>query len=262
MIWLKALCREDIEKEWQFVRDMPEDENGLTNEWPGVSLEEFRDRLRPSLTIVGLVESDREIRAVWCPVTSYESLYCFYTVFTLDIARYTLTDYHQAGEFRSFAKGLLDGQQGEAAFLMDTSYADRIYQMHRLLETLYPLTVAAALPLGGVLPGLIVLHAARELSILRALGVKARRCVGVYTLAQVLCALAGLILGFLLVLLLRRPDPDTALRPMALYLAAHLAAWTSFLPPALREPSAAKCSRSVSVSTPISESFQVREAVP
>ncbi len=190
----------------------------------GETLEEFRDRLRPSLTVVGLVESDREIRAVYCPVTSYESLYCFYSVFTLDIARYTLADYHRAGEFRQFAKGLLDGQQGEAAFLMDTDNADRIYQMHRLLETLYPLTVAAALLLGGVLPGLIVLHAARELSILRALGVKVRRCVGIYTLAQVLCALAGLVLGFLLVLLLRRPEPDTALRPMALYLAAHLAA--------------------------------------
>ena len=198
-------------------------ESGKTMQ-SGETLEELRDRLRPSLTVVGLVESDREIRAVYCPVTSYEYLYCFYSVFNLDIARYTLADYHRAGEFRRFAKGLLDGQQGEASFYMDTDNADRIYQMYRLLETLYPLTVAAALLLGGVLPGLIVLHAARELSILRALGVKVRRCVGIYTLAQVLCALAGLVLGFLLVLLIRRPEPGTALRPLGLYLAAYLAA--------------------------------------
>ena len=37
MIDLKKLNREDMEKEWQFVRDMPEDENGLTNSFHGVS---------------------------------------------------------------------------------------------------------------------------------------------------------------------------------------------------------------------------------
>ena len=41
---------------------------------------------------------------------------------------------------------------------MDTSNADRIYRIHLLLETLYPITVAAALLLGGVLPGLTVLQ--------------------------------------------------------------------------------------------------------
>ena len=107
---------------------------------------------------------------------------------------------------------------------MDTSYADRIYEMHRLLETLYPLTIAAALLLGGVLPGLTVLHASREVSILRALGVKAGSCVGIYTLAQVLCALVGLILGFFLVILIQKPEFSTVLRPFVLYLLAHLAA--------------------------------------
>ena len=28
---LKETNREDLEAEWRFVRDMPEDENGLTN---------------------------------------------------------------------------------------------------------------------------------------------------------------------------------------------------------------------------------------
>jgi len=38
---LKETNREDLDAEWRFVRDMPEDENGLTNAWHGVSREEF-----------------------------------------------------------------------------------------------------------------------------------------------------------------------------------------------------------------------------
>ncbi len=49
MIYLKKLNREDMEKEWQFVRDMPEDENGLTNAYHGVSLEDFQRRVLPEM---------------------------------------------------------------------------------------------------------------------------------------------------------------------------------------------------------------------
>ena len=49
IICLKQANPEDLEKEWQFVRDMPEDENGLTNEWAGVSREVFRDRALPQM---------------------------------------------------------------------------------------------------------------------------------------------------------------------------------------------------------------------
>ena len=38
---LKAANLEDLEKEWQFVTAMPEDENGLTNQWSGISREDF-----------------------------------------------------------------------------------------------------------------------------------------------------------------------------------------------------------------------------
>ena len=109
-------------------------------------------------------------------------------------------------------------------FTMDTSYADRMYKIHRLIESLYPLAVAAALLLGGVLPGLIVLHSSKEISILRALGVRAKDCVVLYTLSQVLCALSGLVLGIALVLVLLHPDRAAVIVPFALYVSAHLAA--------------------------------------
>ncbi len=41
MLYLKAANYEDIEKEYLFVRDMPEDENGMTNKWHGISREEL-----------------------------------------------------------------------------------------------------------------------------------------------------------------------------------------------------------------------------
>ena len=49
MIFLKKVCTEDIEKEWLFVRNMPADENGLTNDWPQVSLEDFREKALPEM---------------------------------------------------------------------------------------------------------------------------------------------------------------------------------------------------------------------
>ena len=41
MLYLKEANYEDIEKEYLFVRDIPVDENGFTNQWSGVSREVF-----------------------------------------------------------------------------------------------------------------------------------------------------------------------------------------------------------------------------
>ena len=69
-----------------------------------------------------------------------------------------------------------------------------------------------------------MLHSSKEISILRALGVRARDCVILYTLSQVLCALAGLVLGIAAVLVALRPELGEVIVPFAIYLAAHLAA--------------------------------------
>lgn len=49
MLYLKETNYEDIEKEFLFVRDMPEDENGMTNEWNGVSREDFEQKALPQM---------------------------------------------------------------------------------------------------------------------------------------------------------------------------------------------------------------------
>lgn len=45
MLYLKEASYADSEKEYLFVRDMPEDENGLTNPWHDISRDEFHKAL-------------------------------------------------------------------------------------------------------------------------------------------------------------------------------------------------------------------------
>ena len=49
MLYLKAANAGDAEKEWLFVRDMPFDENGLTNQWHGISWEDFQAKALPDM---------------------------------------------------------------------------------------------------------------------------------------------------------------------------------------------------------------------
>ena len=185
---------------------------------------EIRDEKRPKATIIGFVQRER-IDAGYFPAAAWMRFAAIFdTELLLDVAEYTLKDYHQAKEFSRYAEDTMSKSAKRLKLHMDTSYADRIYRIHQLIETLYPLTIAAALLLGGVLPGLTVLHASRQISVLRALGAKVGKCVGIYTLAQVLCAFCGLVLGFFLVCVTQKPDLGTVARPFGIYLSAHLAA--------------------------------------
>ncbi len=46
MLYLKEISIDDIEKEFLFVREIPFDENGFTNEWHGCTREEFDEAVR------------------------------------------------------------------------------------------------------------------------------------------------------------------------------------------------------------------------
>lgn len=46
MLYLKEINYEDMEKEYLFVREIPVDENGFTNEWHGCTREEFQEAVR------------------------------------------------------------------------------------------------------------------------------------------------------------------------------------------------------------------------
>ena len=199
---------------------------GLDPLKPGETVMERRDARRPFLEVAGIIQTDAPDATTYIAVRNWQrySFLYYESPFGLDMAEYTLLDYHKATEFSDYAKELISHSEKTTQLRMDTSYADQLYKIHRLIEELYPLAIAAALLLGGVLPGLIVLHSSKEISILRALGVRARECVVLYTLAEVLCALAGLVLGIATVLVVLHPELSSVIVPFAVYVAAHLAA--------------------------------------
>lgn len=49
MLELRKMNYEDVVEQWQYVTALPANENGLTNEYEGVSLEEYREVVLPKL---------------------------------------------------------------------------------------------------------------------------------------------------------------------------------------------------------------------
>ena len=49
MLYLKEANLQDAQKEWEFVRKMPEDENGLCNSWHDISEQDFMDTALPRM---------------------------------------------------------------------------------------------------------------------------------------------------------------------------------------------------------------------
>ena len=68
MIYLKKANQKDMDKEWLFVRDMPVDENGLTNEYHGISLSDFQNKALPSMLAYA---EGRDLPEGYVPETFY-----------------------------------------------------------------------------------------------------------------------------------------------------------------------------------------------
>ena len=105
---------------------------------------------------------------------------------------------------------------------MDTSDADRLYRSYRLVETLYPFSVAAALILGTALPVLTVAQSQREAAVLRALGWPRRDLVRRYASEQGTLCLLGLLLALLALFAVNGREFLAVLRPALGYMLVHL----------------------------------------
>ncbi len=170
-------------------------------------------------TVAGIAEE--EGLTFYAPVAArphFGSMFSDYI--PLDLAEFTLEDYHKATEFRSWVFRLLVGRPG--SFSMETAEADRIYQTYRLLELLYPIAFALALILGGVLPAGIILQSAQEASLLRVLGTTKRRTRAMLSLEQIFLCLLGLCFAVAALFLSRGSALTAAAGLAAVYAAAHL----------------------------------------
>ena len=184
-------------------------------------IEEVYHAATRKLTVAGIAEE--EGMQVYAPVAAKEHFGSMFSDYIpLDLAEYTLLDYHKATEFRSYVFRVLAGRPG--SFSMETAEADRIYQTYRLLELLYPIAFALALLLGCVLPAGVILQSAREASLLRVLGTTKRRTRAMLTLEQLFLCLLGLCLAIAALVLTKGSALTAVAGLIAVYAASHLLA--------------------------------------
>jgi hypothetical protein len=143
-------------------------------------------------TVVGRASGVPE-HAVYTPVTKGIARVLYYDEALMDYLECTLVSPQYAEEFSQFAKPKLEAAVGSMSshFSMDTSEADNMYQTISLLNTLYPIAIAAAVIMSGLFPGLIIMQSDREASIMRVLGTTKRRTRVMLIAEQVALCLLG-----------------------------------------------------------------------
>ena len=183
----------------------------------------LRDAKRPKYTVIGRIETEDSQWLAVAPAASFQ-YYASYLAAELyfDSAEYKLCSYYEAEEFREYARELLLSAKDPPEFRMDTSDADRLYRSYRLVETLYPFSVAAALILGTALPVLMVAQSRREAAVLRALGWPRRDLVRRYASEQGTLCLLGLLLALLALFAVNGREFLAVLRPALGYMLVHL----------------------------------------
>ena len=174
-------------------------------------------------TVVGCIETAKD--TVYIPLASKSHYQNLFGTKYLTLAEYSLADYHKALELRSYAKSLLEPTYDHyPRFSMDTTEADRIYHTYRIIETLYPIAFAAAVIIGAVLMGLLVLQRAKEAATLRILGTGKGRTRLLLALEQVLLSLLGLLPALIALFALNGAGLLKTAGAIGIYLAVHLAA--------------------------------------
>ncbi len=110
----------------------------------------------------------------------------------LEVAEFTLADNMRADEFRSNGEKMA---VGGAVFVMDTSKLEHLRNTLKLLETMYPIAMTAALLIGGFLCCLVIVQSSKEAAIMRILGTTKRKTRTILALEQMLLSICGLVIG-------------------------------------------------------------------
>ena len=183
----------------------------------------LRDAKRPKYTVIGRIETEDSQWLAVAPAASFQ-YYASYLAAELyfDSAAYKLCSYYEAEAFREYARELLLSAKNPPDFRMDTADADRLYRSYRLVETLHPFSVAAALVLGTLLPVLTVAQSRREAAVLRSLGWPCRDLVRRYASEQGALCLLGLLLALLALFAVNGGEFLAVLRPALGYMLVHL----------------------------------------
>lgn len=148
--------------------------------------------------VVGILESEDEDRGVGVFTVINDAAQKLYgQPFPVNYCEYTLTDNRKLAELESSLdqwrkEGMQYAQLG--SFRVDSEPLKNAIRVRDLLESLFPIAVAAAVLIGLFGPGLVILQLAREAAFLRILGVTKKRARCMLVLEQIILCIAGLVL--------------------------------------------------------------------
>lgn len=148
--------------------------------------------------VIGVVESgDANInKGVFTGIRS-DLQRLFSMDFPMDHCEFTLTNNEKLDELDALLTEKRDGSfiyASTASYHLDTGGLENIKRIRALLESLFPIAVAAAVLIGIFGPLLVILQSAQEAAFLRILGVTKKRARCMLVFEQVILCIAGIIL--------------------------------------------------------------------
>lgn len=156
------------------------------------------DRKTRSYTIAGVIKSDREsVKNSMFAALNKASEDVYGQPFPFGYCEFTLADNERLGELDT----LLEDQKNRekmyaptASFSINGTGLGNIKRICKLLDSLFPIAVAATLLIGLFGPSLVILQSAREAAFLRVLGVTKKRARCMLVFEQVILCIAGIVL--------------------------------------------------------------------
>lgn len=151
----------------------------------------------------------------------------FGRICTLEVTEAYLKDNWRDEEMREFGEALAaENGTGEIAFIMDTSKLENVKNNVKLMETLYPIIVAAILVIGAFLCGLLIVQTSKDIAIMRVLGTSKRRVRLIMIVEHAAMCLVGIVVAIAVLVIRKAANAVIAdvLFVCGLYFAAVLAA--------------------------------------
>lgn len=183
---------------YSFMVQLHEDEEGIQFYEEEEAFLQAVEQAGKMYKVAGILESeDADVNAgVFSSVNeAAENLYN--QPFQIGYCEFTLADNGKLMELNS----LLEEQKSQniryaplASFHIDSEALENVKRIRNLLESLFPIAVAAAVLLGMFGPGLVIMQSAQEAAFLRILGVTKRRVRCMLAFEQIVLCIVGIIL--------------------------------------------------------------------
>ncbi len=149
-------------------------------------------------TVAGVIESENEKASGIFSSANYAAEQLYGRAFLIEHSEFKLSDNHRLDELELLLeekqKYDLAQYSPRAAYYMNTGKLEDIERLCSLLESLFPIAVAAAAAIGLLGSGLVILQSAKEAAFLRILGVTKKRARCMLVFEQVILCLVGITL--------------------------------------------------------------------